>query len=205
MFTGIIEQVGRVEVFAASLGRLTLATSMAAELQLGESVAVNGVCLTAAALTPATFSCDLSEETLKLTTLGGLRCGDRVNLERAMRLSDRLGGHLVSGHVEGIGVLREQRRSGVPAACKDPQETIVTVEIPAALMKYCLRKGSIALDGVSLTINDLTPTGVCVTLIPHTLKRTTFGFKGVGDRVNVECDLLAKYVERLTSTDRSLP
>jgi riboflavin synthase len=192
MFTGIIEQIGIVE--ATSSGRLTFSASMAAELRLGESVAVNGVCLTAAALTPTTFSCDLSEETLRLTDLDGLRYGDRVNLERAMRLSDRLGGHLVSGHVEGIGVLRERQEGG--------QGTLVTVELPDALMKYCVRKGSIALDGVSLTINDLTPTGVCVTLIPHTLKMTTFGFKGVGERINIECDLLAKYVERLTTLRR---
>jgi riboflavin synthase len=207
MFTGIIEQLGVVEAFTPPLGRLTLTAAMAAGLQLGESVAVNGVCLTAAALTPTAFSCDLSEETLRLTDLGGLRCGDRVNLERAMQLSDRLGGHLVSGHVEGVGMLRERqekRVSGVPTAHRDEQEVIVTVELPDALMKYCVRKGSITLDGVSLTINDLTPTGICLTLIPHTLKMTTFGFKGVGDRVNVECDLLAKYVERLTTIDRGL-
>jgi len=190
MFTGIVEEIGRVASMEA--GRITVSANRSVEsLQIGESISVNGVCLTVVAVDTSTFAADLSEETCRLTNLGQVRPGDSVNLERAMRLSDRIGGHLVSGHVEGVGTIQRRTVTG------DAVE--MAIDVPAGILKYCIAKGSIAVDGVSLTINAIGATGVVVMLIPHTLRATTLGQRKVGDRVNLESDLIGKYVERLLS------
>ena len=159
--------------------------------QEGESIAVNGVCLTATAISPRRFSVDISPETLSRTTLGDLKSGSRVNLERALRLADRLGGHLVSGHVDGIGQVVEKRATG--------QFTVYTITLPPGLERYVIEKGSIAVDGISLTVNSCQEGRFSVAIIPHTAKLTTMGFRGVGDKVNIEVDLIGKYIEKLLS------
>lgn len=193
MFTGIIEGVGRLAA-AQPLGGDTRFTFQVGTLpfeavQLGESIAVNGVCLTVIAFDAVTFQADASTETLSLTTLGQLPLGAALNLERAMRPSDRLGGHLVSGHVDGLGrVLSVQ---------EDARAQRWRLKAPPALLKYIAKKGSICVDGVSLTVNDVDAEGFEVALIPHTVAHTRFSQTGVGDAVNLEIDLVARYVERL--------
>ncbi|HEY5599383.1 MAG TPA: riboflavin synthase, partial [Candidatus Manganitrophaceae bacterium] len=134
------------------------------------------------------FTANVIEETYERTNLGDLRPGDPVNLERAMRIMDRIGGHLVSGHVEGVGIIRERKQ--------EANALLLQVEVPRDILKYCVKKGSIAVDGVSLTINELTDRGISVSIIPHTSQVTTLGLKGVGATVNIESDLIGKYVER---------
>ncbi len=193
MFTGIIEGVGRLAA-AQPLGGDTRFTFGVGTLpfeavQLGESIAVNGVCLTVIAFDAGSFQADASTETLSLTTLGGLEVGAALNLERAMRPTDRLGGHLVSGHVDGLGrVLSVQ---------DDARAQRWRFAAPAALLKYIATKGSICVDGVSLTVNAVDAEGFEVALIPHTVAHTRFAQTGVGDAVNLEIDLVARYVERL--------
>lgn len=192
MFTGIIEEMGVVKTIDRNLQsiRLTLlAKTVLDDLEIGDSVTVNGVCTTATALIESGFTVDLSPETARVTTLGGLKAGDPVNLERAMRIMDRIGGHLVSGHVEGVGVIRDRKQ--------EENAIILTIEAPADILKYCIKKGSIAVDGVSLTINSLTDRSVTLSIIPHTAKVTTLGLKEIGAPVNLESDLIGKYVERL--------
>lgn len=192
MFTGIIEEIGVVKTIDRNLQsiRLTLlAKTVLDDLEIGDSVTVNGVCTTATALIESGFTVDLSPETARVTTLGGLKAGDPVNLERAMRIMDRIGGHLVSGHVEGVGVIRDRKQ--------EENAIILTIEAPADILKYCIKKGSIAVDGVSLTINSLTDRSVTLSIIPHTAKVTTLGLKEIGAPVNLESDLIGKYVERL--------
>jgi riboflavin synthase len=192
MFTGIIEEMGVIQAVDRSLQavRMTLlAKTVLEEMESGDSITVNGVCLTAVTVGASDFTVDVSPETVRVTNLGGLKAGEPVNLERAMRIMDRIGGHLVSGHVEGIGQIRERRQEG--------NAIILTFEAPPEILKYCIRKGSIAVDGVSLTINDLTQRSLSVSIIPHTAEITTLGLKGVGAVVNLESDLIGKYVERL--------
>ena len=196
MFTGIIEEMGVIQAVERSLQAVRmriLAKTILEELEVGDSVTVNGVCLTASLVTEIDFSVDLSPETLRGANLGALKIGDPVNLERAMRIMDRIGGHLVSGHVEGVGVIRERRQEG--------NAVILRVEAPPHVLKYCVLKGSIAVDGVSLTINDLNDRGFTVSIIPHTAQVTTIGLKEVGATVNLESDLIGKYVERLLKAD----
>jgi riboflavin synthase len=182
MFTGIVEELGRV---AAAGTRLRVEAEQVLDgARLGDSTAVNGCCLTLVALGDGWFEADVSEETLRRTTLGGLAPGDRVNLERPVRLSDRLGGHLVQGHVDGVGE--------VVAPAPDLQ-----VRMPGDLARYVIQKGSITVDGVSLTVVDPTDDGFSVAVIPHTAEVTTLGRRQPGDRVNLEVDVIAKYVERL--------
>jgi len=205
MFTGMVEEIGRVESVAAR--RMIVSAHRVVEaLQVGESLSVNGVCLTVVTVHRATFAADLSEETCRLTNLGQARPGDSVNLERAMRLSDRIGGHLISGHVEGVGTIRRRKimgNAGVGNAnAGDAVE--MAIDLPPDILKYCIAKGSLAVDGVSLTINALDATGVVVMLIPHTLRATTLGRRMVGDRVNLESDLIGKYVERLLLGNRTV-
>ncbi|MBP3973978.1 riboflavin synthase [Pseudoxanthomonas spadix] len=193
MFTGIIEGLGRLAA-ATPLGGDTRFTFEVGSLpfeavQLGESIAVNGVCLTVVAFDADSFQADASSETLSLTTLGALQVGATLNLERAMRPTDRLGGHLVSGHVDGLG--------RVLSVHADARAQRWRFAAPAGLLRYIARKGSICVDGVSLTVNAVDGDGFEVALIPHTVAHTRFAQIGVGDAVNLEIDLVARYVERL--------
>ena len=193
MFTGIIEGVGRLAAREPRGGdvRFSFATgSLPFEhVQLGESIAVNGVCLTVVAFDAGSFQADASTETLALTTLGTLAEGAALNLERAMRPSDRLGGHLVSGHVDGLGK--------VLGIHDDARAQRWRFAAPPALLRYIAKKGSICVDGVSLTVNAVDGEGFEVALIPHTVAHTRFAETAVGDAVNLEIDLVARYVERL--------
>ncbi len=193
MFTGIIEGLGTLAATEQRGGdvRLTVrvGTLPFTQVQLGESIAVNGVCLTVIAFDADSFQADASNETLALTTLGGLAPGAPLNLERAMRPTDRLGGHLVSGHVDGMGEVLEIR--------EDARAQRWRFSAPATLLRYIARKGSICVDGVSLTVNAVDDAGFEVALIPHTVSHTAFAQTRVGDPVNLEIDLVARYVERL--------
>lgn len=193
MFTGIIEGLGTLAATEQRGGdvRLTVrvGTLPFTQVQLGESIAVNGVCLTVIAFDADSFQADASNETLALTTLGGLAPGAPLNLERAMRPTDRLGGHLVSGHVDGMGEVLEIR--------EDARAQCWRFSAPAPLLRYIARKGSICVDGVSLTVNAVDDAGFEVALIPHTVSHTAFAQTRVGDPVNLEIDLVARYVERL--------
>jgi riboflavin synthase len=193
MFTGLIEGVGSLATREARGGdarlRIAVGTLPFADVALGESISVNGVCLTVVAFDEVSFDIDASNETLSLTTLGQLPIGAAVNLERAMKPTDRLGGHLVSGHVDGVGrVLRIEH---------DARAQRWAFSVPAPLLKYIAQKGSICVDGVSLTVNAVDGDGFEVALIPHTVSHTAFSRTQVGDAVNLEVDLVARYVERL--------
>jgi len=191
MFTGLVQDVGRVEsVERGSEGaRLRIATNLAAEVRPGDSVAVNGVCLTATATGGPGFETEAMNQTLEVTALGALEQGIGVNLELAMKASDRLGGHIVQGHVDGVGDVVSVEDDGFARRLR--------VALPADLSRYVIDKGSIALDGVSLTVAALGEDWVEVSLIPETLERTTLGEATPGRKINVECDLVAKYVERI--------
>ena len=193
MFTGIIEGVGRLAArdplggdvrFTFDVGTLPFEN-----VQMGESIAINGVCLTVIAYDATSFQADASTETLGLTTLGQLTDGAVINLERAMRPTDRLGGHLVSGHVDGLGQ--------VLSVHDDARAQRWRFAAPAALLRYIAKKGSICVDGVSLTVNEVDEQGFEVALIPHTVANTAFAATAVGSAVNLEIDLVARYVERL--------
>jgi riboflavin synthase len=188
MFTGLVEALAPVErVEAEGDGRaLVVAPPFAAELTLGESVAINGACLTVVAHDARTCRFQAGPETLRRTNLGELRPGERVNLERALRVGDRLGGHLVQGHVDGLGRIASRRRQG--------EWEVVWFSCQAELAAQMVPKGSVTVDGVSLTVVDVTADGFSVALIPHTLAQTTLGFKQPGASVNLETDVLAKYV-----------
>jgi len=166
-----------------------LAATVMDDLGIGNSVSVNGACLTVVSRAEREFAVDVSMETLSVTSLGALAPGAPVNLERAMKLHQRIGGHLVSGHVDAIGAVRNRRQDG--------NTLILTIEAPKEILRYCVPKGSIAVDGISLTINELTDRSFGVAIIPHTAKVTTLGLKQIGDAVNLESDLIGKYVERL--------
>jgi riboflavin synthase len=200
MFTGLIQSVGTLLQREPRGGdvRLRIGTGTLPfdDVALGESIAVNGVCLTVIEFDAASFAVDASTETLALTTLGGLAIGAPVNLERAMLPTDRLGGHLVSGHVDGVGRVRE--------VWPDARAQRWHFEVPAALRKYIATKGSICVDGVSLTVNGIDADGFEVALIPHTVAHTAFSATQVGDAVNLEVDLVARYVERLLA-ERGAP
>ncbi len=193
MFTGLIEGVGAVRALEPRGGdlrlRIGVGTLPFADVALGESIAVSGVCLTVVEFDAESFAADASTETLALTTLGALSVGHAVNLERAMRPTDRLGGHLVSGHVDGLG--------RVLSVHDDARAQRWRFAAPVALLKYIAVKGSICVDGVSLTVNAVDGEGFEVALIPHTVSHTAFSTTKVGDAVNLEVDLVARYVERL--------
>jgi riboflavin synthase len=193
MFTGIIEGLGTLSgIRPAGQGkRLTIdADYTLDQTRIGDSIAVNGACLTVVKVNLKRFEVDLSPETLEVSTFEGAKLGDRLNLERAMRLSDRIDGHLVLGHVDGIGVIKERK--------KVANAVMVTIGVPEALARYMIHKGSIAIDGISLTINACEPRRITVSIIPHTAEKTTIGMKQNGDPVNLETDMIGKYVERFT-------
>lgn len=191
MFTGIIEELGQIRAVTrqAVSARLVVGAGKVMEnLRVGDSVAVNGVCLTVASLQDKGFAADVMAETLAKTNLGELAIGDRVNLERALRLGDRLGGHLVTGHIDGVGrILRKE---------KQEIAWVFTIAAPQEVARYLIKKGSVAVDGISLTVVEAWEEGFTVSVIPHTAAVTTLGFKGPGDTVNLEADLIGKYVEK---------
>jgi riboflavin synthase len=201
MFTGIIEGFGTiVEMRPAGEARIiaVAADFDLAGTRIGDSIAVNGACLTATSLAGQRFTADVSPETLSKTTFGYARIGHRVNLERALRLSDRLDGHLVSGHIDGLGRLESREKSATA--------WVLRFSAPPELTRYMIVKGSVAVDGVSLTINRCDDQGFTVSIIPHTARMTTVGHKGVGDWFNIETDLIGKYVERfLNRSQESTP
>jgi riboflavin synthase len=193
MFTGIIQAIGHVKSIAARGGdvRLTLNTGSLdmADVALGDSIATNGICLTVVALSQQGFAADVSRETLSLTTLHLLKPGSRVNLEKALTLNTRLGGHLVSGHVDGVGRVMERR--------EDARSIRFAIEAPAELARYIAHKGSICVDGISLTVNAVRGSIFELNIVPHTLQETIMAEYQVGSRVNLEVDLIARYLERL--------
>ncbi len=193
MFTGIIESIGILSNARHSGGgkRLTIDTGISLEnSRIGDSIAVNGACLTVVEHDGRRFSADVSPETLSKTTLGKIKTGQRLNIERAMRLSDRLDGHLVSGHIDGTGTIRTVTKKG--------NAIIVTVDVPSDLGKQMITKGSVALDGTSLTINDCSPDYFQVAIIPHTTKETIIEDYRQGTMVNIETDMIGKYVAHFT-------
>jgi riboflavin synthase len=192
MFTGIIEEMGTVKALRREAGAARLSLSAATVLDgtaLGDSICVNGVCLTVVEMGKNEFSADVAVETLRVTNLGELKAGARVNLERALQLSARIGGHLVSGHVDAVGRLREKRDEG--------NGWRIFFDAPGTVLRYVIKKGSIAIDGISLTVADVDRVGFSIAMIPHTARLTTLGFKAAGDSVNLESDIIGKYVERL--------
>jgi riboflavin synthase len=193
MFTGIVRELGKVDAIEASDdgARLRIRAELAAELSEGDSVAVNGACLTATSVGDGAFEADVMHQTLSLTTLGELESSSPVNLELALRADDRLGGHVVQGHVDGTATVTDVTEDGFAKR--------VRIELPDELQPYVVERGSIAIEGVSLTIAELAGSELEVSLIPETLDRTTLGAVKAGDRLNVECDVLARYVQRQLS------
>lgn len=192
MFTGIIEELGKVVAIEKQLDarRITIEGAVVtSDIKRGDSIAVSGVCLTAVELDGDKFTADVMEETLRLTTLGHVKVGSPVNLERAMNASTRFGGHMVLGHVDGVGEIVSREQS--------EHWEWVRVRVPAELMKYIVLKGSITIDGVSLTVNEIGKDFIGLSLIPETMRLTTLGSKRVEDEVNLEVDIMAKHIERL--------
>jgi riboflavin synthase len=198
MFTGIIQARGRITSLERRGGDVRLSVRSQGlpfdTYAAGDSIAVNGVCLTAVALSPDGFETDVSNETLDVTSLGSVAVGDDVNLEPALAVGDRLGGHLVSGHVDCLGKVTKLQR--------DARSLRLRIEIPAALTRYVARKGSVTVDGVSLTVNDVAGREFAVNIIPHTADMTIIGNYRVGTAVNIEVDLVARYIERMLLEDR---
>ncbi len=190
MFTGLVEEMGTVRerVPSAAGARMVIGCGVVREgLAIGDSVAVNGVCLTVVQMTDDTFAVDCVEETLRRTSVGDREAGDTVNLERAMRLGDRLGGHMVQGHVDGTGTVRGITGEG--------DGVLMSIACPDEVLRYVVEKGSVTVDGVSLTVASREPDGFTIALIPHTMQATTLGANALGRRVNLEADVVAKYVE----------
>ena len=194
MFTGIVAAVGRIAQAKPSEGGLRLTIDAGTlgldDVKLGDSIAVNGVCLTVVSFEASSFDVDVSQETINC--VAGLTGGGSVNLEKALRLADRLGGHLVSGHVDGVGTVERVEALG--------DNTLVEITVPQELARYIARKGSVAVDGASLTVNGVTGRTFSVNLIPHTLANTNFAALAPGARVNIEIDLIARYAERILAT-----
>jgi riboflavin synthase len=192
VFTGLVKDLGAVKAIEQGGDgvRLTVDTAVG-DIQPGDSISVNGVCLTAVDTGNSGFAADVMEETLRRSSLGGLAEGDRVNVEPALQASDRLGGHIVQGHVDAVGELEAVREEGFAR--------IVRIAAPADLLRYVVEKGSIAVDGVSLTVSAVTDNAFEVSLIPETLERTTLGEAATGQKVNLEVDVVAKYVEKLVA------
>lgn len=198
MFTGLIENIGAVSSIKGAGGglKISIYPESVIELQIGDSVSINGACLTVVE-TGKNIAFEVSPETLRNTNLGELKVNDKVNMERALRLSDRLGGHLVTGHIDSIGVIIDKRQEG--------EYTFYTFEAPPEILKYTVKKGSIAVDGISLTVIGLDMKSFTVAIIPHTLTATNIGSKGIGDKVNLEVDIIGKYVEKFVSKQNNDP
>ena len=197
MFTGIIEEMGVVKGVVKGLQGTSvtiLAKTVLNDLQVGDSIAISGACMTVVERQDDGFRVDVSPETIKLTTLNLLKAGDPINLERAMRVNARLSGHLVTGHVDAIGTIRDR--------VQDANAVHLWIEAPREVVRYCVPKGSVTVDGVSLTINEVTGQGFRITIIPHTAQVTTLGLTRPGHTVNLEPDLIGKYVERLLNERR---
>ena len=200
MFTGLVEELGKVKTIARGVKsvRLTVAASkILADTKLGDSIAVNGTCLTVVDYGDAFFTADVMPETVERTALAGLKPGDFVNLERTLRLGDSFGGHIVSGHIDGVGLISEMK--------KNDNAVIVRIEAGEEVMRYIIRKGSIAIDGISLTVVAFGDNWFTVSLIPHTASSTTLGVKRSGDSVNLEVDVIGKYVEKLLGIEKQKP
>jgi riboflavin synthase len=200
MFSGIVEEMGAVTSVEPTLGgtRLTiLASTVLTDLKVGDSISINGACLTVVLTADQSFTVEASPETLSVTTLGGLTGGAPVNLERAMKLNERIGGHLVAGHVDAVGHIRSRHPEG--------NAVVFVIEAPPEVLRYCVYKGSVTVDGISLTINEVADHSFTVTVIPHTAAVTTLGLKQVDDQVNLESDLIGKFVERLLQQRSQLP
>jgi riboflavin synthase len=194
MFTGIVEEMGKMRAVKAAQNsaQMTIeAKSVLQDVHPGDSIAVSGACLTVVSFDGGSFTVDVSPETLRMTTLGSLKPGDPVNLERAMAAGGRFGGHLVSGHVDGMGRLKEKQQEG--------NAWVMAFQAPQEIINLSVPKGSIAVDGISLTINELGEDFFTVSIIPHTLERTALGKRGVGIPVNLESDLIGKYIQRILS------
>lgn len=192
MFTGIIEKLGVIRQIQPAAGGKRISVETGLDLShtgIGDSIAVNGACLTVISKNGSQFMADLSPETVLKTTFSTKRVGDQVNVERAMRLSDRVNGHLVSGHIDGVGAVSARR--------EDANAIVITISVPPSLAKYMIPKGSVAVDGISLTINQCDEDSFGISIIPHTAQLTSIGFCAVGDAVNIETDILGKYVARL--------
>ncbi|WP_165253575.1 riboflavin synthase [Adlercreutzia sp. ZJ304] len=197
MFTGIIEEVGSVRSIKTGARGATIsiaAQSVLSGTEIGDSIAVNGVCLTVRSLDASGFVADVMPETCARSTLGTLRCADAVNLERALRLADRLGGHIVSGHIDSTGQIK--------SITQDDNAVRIRVAANAQTMKYVVEKGSVALDGISLTVALITDSSFEVSIIPHTFENTTLSSKRVNDKLNIECDIIGKYVEKLIAPSK---
>lgn len=194
MFTGIIEEIGIVKSIKSKVITIE-ANKIFEDLKLGDSVSVNGTCLTVASfenkIFPKIFNADITLETLSRTNLGELKSGFKVNLERALTLNGRLGGHIVSGHIDGVGIIKN--------ISKNSDDIKLTIEVSSNLMKYIIEKGSVAVDGISLTVAEVNKNNFSVAIIPHTLKETILYYKKTGDKVNIENDIIGKYVEKLLS------
>ena len=197
MFTGLVVEMGNVVSLTkkGNSARLSLdAKTLSRDAKLGDSIAINGTCLTVVEVKDTVLAFDLSDETLKSSNLGELKARDRVNLEPALRLDDRLGGHFVTGHIDGAGRIRSKTLEG--------EVYKIVIETEPWMAEYLVEKGSVAVDGISLTVVDVLRDGFSLVIIPHTTRLTTIGFKGPGDRVNVEVDILGKYVQRFLHNRR---
>jgi len=193
MFTGIIEELGEVKVIVTSSTKSNIkiaAPEITEDLQIGESIAVNGVCLTVSNLNERSFIADVMPQTFKKTNLSYLQTGDQVNLERALRVSDRMGGHFVLGHIDQVGIVMDKRISG--------NSIVFKISAPRDITEYLVPRGSIAVDGISLTVAEALDNYFSVSIIPHTAKVTTLGIKEKGSKVNLEADVIGKYVKKMT-------
>lgn len=198
MFTGIVEEVGTVREIRKGQTSSFIeiqAKTVLSDVHLGDSIAVNGVCLTATEFSADSFRADVMNETLNRSSLGSLRSGSHVNLERAMPANGRFGGHIVSGHIDGTGVITDIRRDGI--------SVWYTIGTTAAVMRYIVEKGSVAIDGISLTVAKVTDSSFSVSIIPHTAEQTVLSYKKTGDTVNLENDIIGKYVEKLMNPQNS--
>lgn len=192
MFTGIVEEIGRVDtvIVGRKSARIKIhAKKVLEDVKLGDSISTNGVCLTVTEFDDSSFTVDVMAETMRRSNLGNLQKGSMVNLERALKIGDRLGGHIVSGHIDGVGVINELKR--------EDNAIWVSIGAPLEILRYVVLKGSIAIDGVSLTVAYVDDNEFKVSVIPHTQEETTLTHKKVGDKVNLECDMIGKYIEKL--------